>query len=106
MTLRGKEFHALRKKSITERRDRTYKRTRAKFEIIEEIAKALKSTTQVAGKTSPFPGGPNTYIVGRGRAVHLIAGPPAKKRKLNAMSNEDTMLINPETGTSLIQENA
>lgn len=28
-------------------------------------------------------------LVGRGRAVHLLAGPPAKKRKLNEMSAED-----------------
>jgi hypothetical protein len=37
--------------------------------------------------------------------VHLLAGPPAKKRKLNQMSNEDTMIINPEVGHQLAEEN-
>jgi hypothetical protein len=46
------------------------------------------------------------YIVGRGRAVHILAGPPAKKRKLNAISNEDTEFINPEYSQHLEQENA
>ena len=46
------------------------------------------------------------YIVGRGRAVHILAGPPVKKRKLNAISNEDTFLINPEADQELKHENA
>ncbi len=44
-------------------------------------------------------------VVGKGRAVSLIAGPAAKKRKLNAISNEDTLMINPEGAEQLRQEN-
>ncbi len=82
MSLKPKEFHAFRKKAITERRDRTYKRTKAEFDVVEEIAKALKTSTQVAGNDTIY----FIYLaklVGRGRAVHLLAGPPSKKRKLN-----------------------
>jgi hypothetical protein len=50
--LKPKEFHDFRKRAIVGRRDRTFKRTRAEFEMIEEIAKALKTTNQVAGKIS------------------------------------------------------
>ena len=37
--------------------------------------------------------------------MHLLAGPPTKKRKLNEISNDGTFLMNPETGGNLIQEN-
>ena len=50
MTLKSKEFHAMRLKAIKDRKDRTFKRTRAEFEILEDIDKALKTTSQVASK--------------------------------------------------------
>jgi hypothetical protein len=34
-----------------------------------------------------------------------MAGPPAKKRKLNAISNEDTLVVNPEGAQQLQEEN-
>jgi hypothetical protein len=48
MTLKSKEFHAMRLKAIKDTKDRTFKRTRVEFEILEEIAKTLKTTSQVA----------------------------------------------------------
>ncbi len=37
--------------------------------------------------------------------MHMLAGPPAKKRNLNAIRNEDTMIINTESSNHLQQEN-
>lgn len=98
----------MRKKAIPDRRDRTYKRTKVESEILDEIAKALKMTSQVAGKTS---GSQvlNDKIYSRpgSRCTHSRRALFQKmKRKLKAICNEDTLLINPEHGQHLEQENA
>jgi hypothetical protein len=83
--LKNKEFIELRKGALEARKKRIIEKTNAEFEVLPEIAKALKSSSMIAGKNWVRL---KIFIVGRGRAVHLLAGPPSKKRKLNELSNE------------------
>jgi nitrogen regulatory protein PII len=54
MSLKAKEFHTARSEAMQKRKARIVQRTRAEFEILDEIAKALKTTSQVAGKIYDF----------------------------------------------------
>ena len=66
---------------MEKRKERILSATNSQIHTIKDIAEALKRTSMVSGKIALLAN--LLTLVGRGRTVSLLAGPSAKKRKLN-----------------------
>ncbi len=51
-TLKTKEYTEMRKKAMEARKKRIVERTNAEFEVLPEIAKALKESNMIAGNNN------------------------------------------------------
>jgi len=81
MSLKSKEFLAMRNKAMVERKDRYEKRQHEQIDTLAKIAAKLKETPMVRGNRVSYL--TIEFVVRKGRTFALLNNHASKKRKLN-----------------------